>query len=92
MKLPLHLYERIGRAFGFGIWRYRRLWIDGAYGWRLGLGLHGFLGCDLIWRKGWVGLGGNDYDSPFFYVWNRGDGRLAYRCALAFRVAYSIVL
>lgn len=28
----------------------------------------------------------------FFYVWNRGKGRLAYSCALAFRSAYSIVL
>jgi len=61
-------------------------------GWRLGL--HGLFGWDLIWRKGWIGLGWEVtiMIPPFFYVWNKGEGRLAYRRALAFRVAYSIVL
>ena len=39
-----------------------------GFAWFVRLGLNLEEGLDR------VGLGGNDYDSPFFYVWNRGKG------------------
>ena len=54
-------------AFGFGYMGYGRLWVDWCIWMAFGFGFAWFvrLGLNLEEGMDWVGLGGNDYDSPF---------------------------